>query len=93
MESESNHLIEDANREEIQDHRKTPDGDRLRAFKHGWSDATDKGIMYNSIEESKTHQNMGNLFGWIYGESSDELKKKVWEQYIEVNREFLHKAW
>ena len=76
----------------IDDIRNPPAKPRFTAFKGGWKDAVE-GNLYSTIETKKTHANMGNLFGWIYGGSSDELKKKAWEQYIENNREFLNKDW
>lgn len=76
----------------VNDGRKPPDRQRFIAFKRGWKDAT-KGKLYDSIYKKKTHTNMGNLFGWIYGECPEEMKKKVWERYIKNNREHLGKEW
>ena len=76
----------------IDDIRDKPDKKRYGAFKRGWEDAT-KGKLYNSVNNKKTHTNIGNLFGWIYGECSDEMKKRVWEQYIKNNKMFLDMNW
>ncbi len=35
----------------------------------------------------KTHANMGNLFGWIYGEQPQEFKKATWETYLLFSKE------
>lgn len=66
---------------EIKDIRNEPDTLRFGGFKRGWNDALD-GKLYNSIKEKKTHSNIGNLFGWIYGNCSEDMKEKVWNQYI-----------
>jgi len=76
----------------VRDIRNLPDTYKLRAFKKGWNDAVD-GELYQSIKTKKTHANMGNLFGWIYDESPDEFKEKVWEQYIENNIKYFDKGW
>ena len=81
-----------SNKIAINDGRKPPDRQRFIAFKRGWKDAT-KGKLYDSVNNKKTHTNMGNLFGWIYGECPEEMKKRVWEQYIKNNREYLGKEW
>jgi hypothetical protein len=67
---------------EIEDIRNEPDKLRFGSFKRGWNDALD-GKLYDTIKEKKTHSNIGNLFGWIYGDCSDEMKEKIWNQYIE----------
>jgi hypothetical protein len=67
------------------DKRNPPDPDRYRAFLTGWTHAV-KGRLYRSIRKRKTHTNMGNLFGWIYGEQSSEFKRETWERYIEHSR-------
>jgi len=53
----------------------------------------EEGKLYYSIEDRKTHQNMGNLFGWIYGNISKKGKNKIWKQYIKNNKKFLNKDW
>nr|AGF93113.1 hypothetical protein FLSS-17_0021 [uncultured organism] len=81
------------NGEELKDDRSPPDKRRLRAFKTGWTDATkEEPEWYETNKEKRTHQNMGNLFGWVYGEASNAIKEKVWEQYVEINKE-LGKDW
>ncbi len=57
-----------------EDYRQPPNLDRFRAFLAGWTDAV-KGKLYASVYNKKTHANMGNLFGWIYGE-------QPWEHYL-----------
>jgi hypothetical protein len=64
------------------DKRNPPDEARYRAFLTGWTHAVN-GRLYRSIRKRKTHANMGNLFGWIYGEQSREFKRETWERYIE----------
>ena len=76
----------------VSDNRNPPDTYRLGAFKKGWKDAV-TGELYQSIKTKKTHANMGNLFGWIYGESSDDVKEEIWEQYIENNINYFEKEW
>ncbi|OWZ84091.1 hypothetical protein [Natranaerobius trueperi] len=65
----------------VSDIRQAPDLGRKRAFYSGWSDAI-KGNLYKSAYTKKTHANMGNLFGWIYGDQSKEFKEETWERYI-----------
>ena len=64
------------------DKRNPPDLARRRAFMQGWNDAV-AGKLYDSILKTKTHANMGNLFGWIYGEKPNGFKQETWERYIE----------
>ena len=64
------------------DHRNPPDLNRRRAFIQGWNDAV-SGTLYKSVKIKKTHANIGNLFGWIYGDKSEEFKQETWERYIE----------
>ena len=52
------------------------------AFLAGWTEA-EKGHLYDSNTKKKTHTNMGNLFGWIFGEKSDDFKLQIWELYLE----------
>jgi len=76
----------------IDDVRKSPDCCGYYAFKKGWNDAI-KGKLYDTIKAKKAHTNIGNLFGWIYGDCSDEMIKKVWETYIENNKKYFDKEW
>lgn len=64
------------------DRRNPPDQARYRAFLTGWTHAVN-GRLYNSVRKTKTHANMGNLFGWIYGDQSEAFKRETWERYIE----------
>jgi len=77
---------------EIKDIRNKPDSQRYIAFKAGWNEAVN-GKLYNSIQKRKTHMNMGNLFGWIYGKCTEEMKKNIWKDYIDYNKEYLNKDW
>lgn len=63
------------------DIRNPPDSARRRAFLAGWADAVD-GQLYGTIRSKKTHANMGNLFGWIYGNQSDEFRLETWQRYV-----------
>jgi hypothetical protein len=63
------------------DIRCLPDQNRYRAFLSGWTAAVN-GKLYESIFSKKTHANMGNLFGWIYGKQPPELRKAIWEHYL-----------
>lgn len=65
------------------DQRLPPDPARRRAFMSGWDDAVG-GTLYSSIRKKKTHQNMGNLFGWIYGEQDQDFREATWDRYVEV---------
>ena len=67
---------------EPSDIRQYPNSNHLRAFLTGWSKAVE-GKLYKSIRDRKTHANMGNLFGWIYGDVSKEFRIKTWERYIQ----------
>ena len=69
------------------DMRRPPDEARRRAFLAGWTDAV-SGRLYNSVLYRKTHANMGNLFGWIYGDVSKEFRLATWTRYVE-NAVFL----
>jgi len=51
------------------------------AFLKGWTDG-ENGILYTTVVESKTHTNMGNLFGWIYGAQPKDFKMETWYRYI-----------
>ncbi len=52
------------------------------AFLAGWTEA-EKGHLYESNLSKKTHTNMGNLFGWIFGEKPDEFNHQIWDLYLE----------
>jgi hypothetical protein len=63
------------------DRRKPPDPARRQAFMRGW-DAAVAGTLYESIHVVKTHANMGNLFGWIYGDMPEEFREATWARYV-----------
>jgi hypothetical protein len=63
------------------DLRKPPDPARKNAFLKGWEDAAG-GQLYDSIRTRKTHANMGNLFGWIYGDMPTEFRDATWDRYV-----------
>lgn len=42
----------------------------------------ENGLLYGTARRKKTHMNMGNLFGWIYGDQPDEFKLETWERYV-----------
>lgn len=71
--------------EKFIDIRKTPDNSRKKAFLLGWKDAVD-GDLYTGAYQYKTHANMGNLFGWIYGDTSSEFREKTWDRYVENSK-------
>jgi hypothetical protein len=48
----------------------------------GW-DAAVAGTLYGSVHTVKTHANMGNLFGWIYGDKPEEFREATWARYVE----------
>ena len=50
------------------------------AFMAGWT-AAENGTLYDSVLTRKTHQNMGNLFGWIYGKQPRVFKLETWYRY------------
>ena len=58
-----------------------PQGHHRGAFLGGWTDAVN-GKRYATIDIKKTHQNMGNLFGWIFGDKPDEFRRQIWELYL-----------
>jgi hypothetical protein len=62
------------------DVRRAPDMARKRAFMKGWQNAV-AGRLYDSIRKRKTHANMGNMFGWIYGDKPAEFKDETWDRY------------
>jgi hypothetical protein len=63
------------------DRRKPPDPGRRQAFMRGW-DAAVAGTLYGSVHVVKTHANMGNLFGWIYGDMPEEFREETWARYV-----------
>lgn len=67
------------------DIRRAPDSARRTAFLAGWSAAVD-GRLYSTVWEKKTHANMGNLFGWIYGDQPREFRRETWERYVAALR-------
>jgi hypothetical protein len=60
-----------------------PQGTHRRAFMAGWTDAAHHGTRYATIDTKKTHQNMGNLFGWIFGPKDEAFRDKIWSLYLE----------
>ncbi len=78
------------NENNIEDVRTPPDMGRKRAFFKGWTDAIN-GKLYSTVHKKKTHANIGNLFGWIYGDQSKEFKEETWERYIQ-NSTFYDKS-
>lgn len=75
--------LEAADEEERLDVRQPPDPARRAAFLRGW-DAAVEGSLYSSITSRKTHANMGNLFGWIYGDRPEAFRIETWERYVEA---------
>ncbi len=47
----------------------------------GWEAAVE-GQLYGSIQRRKSHANMGNLFGWIYGDQPEDFRIATWERYV-----------
>lgn len=68
-------------RKDIRDRH--PSDSHRSVFLGGWTDAVN-GELYSTVLEKKTHANMGNLFGWIYGEQSREFRLAVWYQYCDA---------
>lgn len=66
-------------REDIRDFE--PEDSHWRAFKGGWTDAVG-GKLYETVLQKKTHRNMGNLFGWIYGDQPRTFQLETWYRYI-----------
>jgi len=62
------------------DVRRPPDEARRRAFLAGWTEAVG-GQLYNSVLHHKTHANMGNLFGWVYGDMPRDFRLRTWARY------------
>ncbi len=77
----------------IDDIRSKPNDEALKAFKRGWRTAAQKNILFEDIEEHRTHTNAGNLFGWIYGEAPEKLIEEVWKEYIAHNRKYYDRNW
>jgi len=59
-----------------------PHGNHRRAFMGGWTDAAN-GKRYATIDTRKTHANMGNLFGWIFGPKDEAFREEIWLLYLE----------
>ena len=59
-----------------------PQGTHRVVFMGGWTDAAN-GKRYATIDSRKTHANMGNLFGWIFGQKDNEFKEEIWKLYLE----------
>lgn len=59
-----------------------PQGTHKNVFMGGWTDAVN-GKRYATIDDRKTHANMGNLFGWVFGPKPDEFREQIWELYLE----------
>jgi hypothetical protein len=69
--------------EKREDERDRQPGDTHRAaFLAGWTEAV-SGQLYETVLSMKTHRNMGNLFGWIYGDQSRNFKLAIWYHYLE----------
>lgn len=64
------------------DKRRTPDEQRRTAFLGGWTQAVN-GDLFGSVQRTKTHANMGNLFGWIYGDMPEEFRLETWRRYAD----------
>lgn len=67
------------------DSRRPGDLSRRRAFLSGWTAAVN-GRLFETVMVKKTHANMGNLFGWIYGQQSREFKLETWERYLDATQ-------
>lgn len=64
------------------DKRKPPSANSRQAFMMGW-DAAVAGRLFNTVHAVKTHENMGNMFGWIYGDKPEWFRQETWEKYVE----------
>ncbi len=60
---------------------RNPQEQHRGAFLRGWNDAARDGRLYKTVLGMKTHANMGNLFGWIYGQQSLDFKLETWYRY------------
>ena len=67
--------------EERRDVRRPPDPARRDAFLRAWAAAVE-GRLFRSVVRKKTHTNMGNLFGWIYGDQPEEFRLETWDRYV-----------
>lgn len=63
--------------------RAEPNPSRRRAFFSGWADAV-RGKLYETVHTKKTHQTMGNLFGWIYGDQPEDFRRETWKRYVDT---------
>ena len=59
-----------------------PGENHRAAFLAGWTRAV-QGELFSTVIKKKTHANMGNLFGWIYGEQSQNFRLATWYRYLE----------
>ena len=66
-------------RDDVRD--KAPRDSHRSAFLGGWTDAIN-GKLYATIQDKKTHRNMGNLFGWIYGDKPRAFRLETWYRYL-----------
>lgn len=64
------------------DLRRPADEARRRAFLGGWTQAVN-GQLFGSIDRTKTYANMGNLFGWIYGDQPEVFRLETWRRYVD----------
>lgn len=53
---------------------------RRAAFMGGWEDAL-HGRVYAAVNAPRTHANMGNLFGWVFGDKGYEFREVIWNLY------------
>lgn len=58
-----------------------PQYSHKRVFMGGWTDAV-HGKRYATIDDRKTHANMGNLFGWVFGSKPKKFKELIWVLYV-----------
>lgn len=66
-----------------------PQNAHREAFLRGWSDAVreKEPRIYKAAfdpQGAKTHQNMGNLFGWIYGRQPINFRLETWYRYMQT---------
>ena len=69
--------------------KKKPTDPHREAFLRGWSDAVreKEARIYTAAFDphaAKTHQNMGNLFGWIYGRQPLNFRLETWYRYLQT---------
>jgi hypothetical protein len=67
-------------RKDIRD--RDPQATHRAVFMGDWTDAVN-GKRYATIDSRKTHANMGNLFGWIFGKKDEEFRNHIWTLYVE----------